>query len=230
MHRQCFMRLSTHTGKLLLQSCAVIFGAAACATTGPPSAHGPAQQQVDTAQAESEGAFARAAKAQHDASAKSAEATRAEDEAQAKQADAQRAGSRARALRAEAEQAQRRAIQEGQEAGQQAQDAQQRALRAQPGAQAQAQANGAPTSATGTVQTSSADELVIDRENAPSLRLKVLDHETTVTNNGQTIAPQELAPGTAVTVTYRIERDQPVAQMIEAGPARPPASPDSPAP
>jgi hypothetical protein len=204
-----------------------MFGAAACATAGPPPAHGPAQQQVDAAQTESEGAYERAVKAQHDASAKSAEATRAEDEAQAKQADAQRAGSRARALRAQAEEAQRRAIEEGQEAGQQAQRAQHRALLAQPGAQAQAQANGASTSAKGTVQTSSANELVIDRDNAPSLRLKVVDHETTITNDGQAMTPQDLLPGTPVTVTYRIERDQPVAQMIEAGAAAQLSSPES---
>lgn len=223
------MKSSTHTVKFLLQSCAAIFGAAACATASPPAARGPAQQQVDAAQAESESAYGRAAKAQHDASAKSAEATRAEDEAQAKQADAQRAGSRARALRAQAEEAQRRAIEEGQEAGQQAVGAQRRALRAQPSAQAQAQANGAPTSAKGTVQTSSADELVIDRENAPSLRLKVVDHETTITNHGEAMAPQDLTPGTAVTVTYRIERDQPVAQMVETGAPRL-ASPEPPTP
>ena len=216
-----------HTIRSHLQTCVAILGAAACATTAPPSAHGPAQRQVDAAQTESEGAYTRAANAQHDASTKSAEATRAEDEAQAKQADAQRAASRARVLRAQAEEAQRRAIVEGQEAGPQALGAQRRALRAQTGAQAQAQASGALTSATGMVQRSSADELVIDRENAPSLRLKVLDHETTITSSGQTVAPQDLLPGTAVTVTYRIERDQPVAQSIEADAAPRAAAPES---
>ena len=219
-----------HTVRILLQTCVAILGAGACATSSPPPARGPAQQQLDAAQAESERAYARAATAQHDATAKSAEATRAETEAQTKQADAQRAESRARALRAQAEEAQRHAIQEGQDAEQQALGAQRRALSAQPGVQAQAQARGAPTSAKGTVQTSSADEVVIDRENAPSLRLKVLDHQTTITTNGQTIAPRDLLPGTAVTVTYRIERDQPVAQMIETDAVPQQAAPASPAP
>ena len=223
------MSSSTPRIRIVLQTCVLSFGAAACATTSPP-VHRPAQQQVDAAQAESEDAYARAARAQHDASASSAKATRAEDEALAKQADAQHAAARARQLRAQAEDAQRRAIQQGQDAQAQSLDAQRRALRAQPSAQAQAQASGATTSTKGTVQRSVDDELVIDRENAPSLRLKVLDPETIITMNGQTAAPAELLPGMAVTVTYRIERDQPVAQMIEAGTAPRVAGPASPKP
>src|ERR1700759_2432552 len=187
------------TIRIILQACVASVGAAACATTSPP-ARGPAQQQVDSAQAESEDAYARAQRAQHDASASAAEATRAEDEAVAKQAEAQRAQVRARQLRAQAEQAQRRAIQEGQEAETQALGAQRRALLAQPGAQAESQASGEITSAKGAVQKRVADELVIDRENAPSLRLKVLDHETVITRNGQTVTSADLPPGTAVSV------------------------------
>jgi hypothetical protein len=215
-------------GILLLPACVAGVCAAACATTSPP-VHGSGQQRVDSAQAESEAAYARATRAQRDATASSARATRAEDEALAKQADAQRAAARARELRAAAEDAQRRAIQEGQEAQAQALRAQRRALDAQPTAQAQAQASGATASAVGTVQRSVDDELVIDRENAPSLRLKLIDHDTIIMMNGETAAPAELMPGMAVTVTYRIERDQPVAQRIEAGPAPLVGSPGSPA-
>lgn len=220
--------LQQRTFKFILYACVATAGFAACATTKAP--RGAAQQQVDTAQAESEGAYGRAADAQRTATAKSAEATRAEDEAQAKQADAQRAEARARSLRAQAEEAQRRAIGEGQMASQQAQGAQRRALSAQPSVQAQAQARGTTISAKGTVQRSSSGELVIDRDNAPSLRLKVLNPETTITRNGQTSDTEQLLPGMAVTVTYRIERDQPIAQLIEADSAARPATPEPLAP
>ena len=90
-------------------------------------------------------------------------------------------------------------------------------------------ASGATASATGTVQRSVDDELVIDRDNAPSLRLKVLDPDTVITMNGRTAVAADLLPGMPVTVSYRIERDQPVAQVIDAGTAPRVASPGPPA-
>jgi len=204
--------------KTTLRLSLATLSAAACATTGPPS-RGPAQQQVDAAQIESQSAYTRAAQAQRDAGAKSVEAGRAEDDARAKQADAQRASARARQLRADAIEAQRRAIREGELAQQQSLGAQHRALDAQPDVQAQSQARGISMSARGKVQRSATDELVIGRDNAPALRLKILDHETTITRDGRSLAADDLLPGTEVMVTYRIERDQPIAQLIEADPA-----------
>jgi hypothetical protein len=85
----------------------------------------------------------------------------------------------------------------------------------QPHAQAEAQLAGLLTTTKGTVDTIADGELVITRSNAPALRLKI-DPQVTVSQNGQSVALSELHQGAVVTVSYRVERDQPIVQMIEA--------------
>ncbi|MGE5184125.1 MAG: hypothetical protein ACM31C_18775 [Acidobacteriota bacterium] len=201
----------------------IFFG---CAETQKPVPEPPAQRQLEEAQAESEQAYQRAQDAEQQARDKAAKANDAERAALKKQNEAQRAEAHARELRQEAEQAQREALREGQQAAREAQAAQQRALRVEPRAQAQEQAMGATSSTEGTVQRVSGNELVISRQNAPSLAVQLDPQSTTVTQDGRKAKAQDLSPGTPVIVTYRMERDQPIAESVEtrgkpSGPATP---------
>lgn len=193
-------------------------GFAGCATSGgsPPVQQPAAQQQLAEAQAESEAAYQRAQAAQQHAREVSERAAKAEQDALHKQQDAQDAEQRAQMLRQQAQEAQREAMQLGQQAAQEALQAQQRAMREQPQAQAQLQAMGATTSTVGTIRSSSADELVIARDNAPELHLQIDPGQLQVERDGQHVSLDELAPGTRVRVIYRIVRDQPVAQTVVA--------------
>ncbi len=74
---------------------------------------------------------------------------------------------------------------------------------------------GSTSSTEGTVQRVSSHEIVIARENAPSLAVQVDPRNTTVLHEGRKTDVKDLAPGTPVIVTYRMERDQPVAETIE---------------
>ena len=189
---------------------------AGCATSGgpPPVQQPAAQQQLAEAQAESEAAYQRAQDAQEHARDVSQRAAKAEQEALRKQQAAQDAEQRAQVLRQQAQEAQREAMQLGQQAAHEALQAQQRAIRDQPQAQAQLQAMGATTQTVGTIRSSSADELVIARDNAPQLHLQVNPGQLVVERDGQQVSLGDLAPGTRVRVSYRMVRDQPVAQSV----------------
>lgn len=180
-----------------------------------------ASSDVSAAQHESEQAYTTAANAEANARAKAEAADRAEYRAIRKRQDAQQAEEQAIQARQAAEEAQQQAIIAGRDAARRAEAAQQRALREQPNAQAESQQSGAIATTRGTIDRTANGELIITRNNAPELRLKIDPRQTSVLQNGQTVELGDLPHGTPVTVSYRLERDQPIAQMIEAGDSPP---------
>lgn len=89
------------------------------------------------------------------------------------------------------------------------------ALRPVPGPAPQAQPR-APWVETvqGRVVRATPNEIVVARENAPELTVKI-DARTSTALAGQPSAPSALAPGMEVRVSYRMEAGQPVAEWIE---------------
>ena len=190
----------------------------ACVHSNDTQTHAPpASRQVNEAQAEAAAAYQRAHDAQQNAQDKSAAAQRAEAEAQQKQQEAVQAQRRAVRAREDAEEAQRQAMIVGREAEQRAAQAQERAIREQPNAQQEAMSQGPISSARGTVQSVSGDELVIERPSAPPLHVRIDQNQTSITRDGQPARAEEINQGQPVIVSYRLERDQPVAQMVQVG-------------
>jgi len=195
---------------------------AACAHhENAPSTTASASSHVSSAQHESEQAYTTAASAEATARAKAEAADRAEQRANEKRREAQEAEEQALQARQVAVAAQQQAILAGRDAARRAEAAQQRALEQQPYAQAEAQQAGSIATTRGTIEMTSNGELVVARENAPELRLKIDPQQTTVRQHGQVVELSALGHGTPVTVSYRLERDQPIAQTIEAGDSPP---------
>jgi len=177
----------------------------------------PAGHQVNAAQEEASAAYQRAHDAQENAQNKSNAALRAEADAQQKQQEALEAQRRAVRAREDAQEAQQQAMIVGREAEERAQDAQQRAIREQPRAESQAIAQGPIASERGTVQSVSRNEIVIQRPAAPPLHVRIDSNQTTITRDGQPVQANEINNGQPVIVSYRLEQNQPVAQMVEVG-------------
>lgn len=201
-----------------------MFATLAACTRGenvPLASTSSASSDVSAAQHESEQAYTDAASAEATARAKAEAADRAEQRAVQMRQQAQQAEEQAVQARQAAEQAQQEAIIAGRESARRAEAAQQRALRGQPHAQVQAQQSGSISTTRGTIDSTANGELVMTRGNAPELRLKIDPQQTTVLQNGQPVDLSDLRPGTPVTVSYRLERDQPIAETIEAGDSPP---------
>jgi hypothetical protein len=175
-----------------------------------------ASSDVSVAQHDSENAYTSAAQAEASARAQAEAADRAEQHAIEKQNEAQAARQQALQLRRTAEEAQRNASEVGRLAAQRAESSQARAQQDQPRAQLQSEQGSAPATTSGTIDSAGQGELVIERDNAPALRLRI-DAQTTVSEHGQPVQLDALAQGTRVIVSYRMERDQPIAQTIDAG-------------
>jgi hypothetical protein len=69
-------------------------------------------------------------------------------------------------------------------------------------------------SAQGTVQQSSGDVVVVQRQGEPDLSLRI-DQQTQVLKNGEPVTTTELQNGNIVSVQYRADRDQAIAERIE---------------
>jgi hypothetical protein len=188
------------------------------ANTGPPVARPIASSDVSVAQHDSEDAYRSAAQAEAYARTQAEAADRAEQNAVEKQNEAQTAQQQALQLRHTAEEAQRNASEVGRVAARRAESSQARAEQDQPRAQLQSAQGSSPATTSGTIERAGQDELVIERDNAPALRLRI-DAQTTVSEHGQPAQLDSLKQGTPVNVSYRMERDQPIAQTIDAGSA-----------
>ena len=182
----------------------------------PPPAQPPtAQLQVQESQRESEQAYAAARDAQALANQRAADAARAIQDAQQKQLEAQQAEQRAQQAQQEAQVAQQEAIVAGREAAQRAQMAQQRALELQPEAQAELAQQGPMATVSGTVRSVSDDTIVIARPNAPDMQIRIDPQATTAMRAGQTVQVQDVQQGAPVTISYRVQGGQPVAQIVD---------------
>jgi membrane protein involved in colicin uptake len=204
---------------------------------GAPSA----QKTVEEAQKQSQRAYDQAKQAQEKASSATKKAADTEQEAVNKQKEATNTQQKAQQERQQAQAAQQQAQQQGGEAQQQAQAAQQRASQAQQQAgqeaqqrasQAQQQASqeaqqraqaaqqpsqpgAATTNATGVVKTATSDTIVLQRQGAADLPVKVDPQTTSITKDGQPAAVSTLQTGSTVSVSYRMQQGQAVAERIE---------------
>jgi hypothetical protein len=196
--------------------CALLLSLAAClpAQTSPSVPQPTASSDVSVAQHDSETAYTSAARAEAHARAQAEAADRAEQRAIEKQTEAQAARQQALQMRRAAEDAQREAIVAGKAASQRADSEAQRALQDQPRAQLQSEQASPLAMTSGTIESVGQDELVLQRDNAPSLRLKI-DPQTTILLHGQPAQLDSLGHGSHVAVSYRMERDQPIAQTID---------------
>lgn len=228
--------LSLVTGTLLTS--------AACKQTErDEQVQGGAQKQVEQAQRETEQAYDQAKESQAKARDKTEEAVDAEQEAVRKQREAAEAEAKAQQERQEAQQAQEQARQQGQQAQQTAQSAQERASQAQQQAtteaqtkaeqartqteaqtraeQARTQTKMSGTIAEGIVESATADEIVIQRTGATSLRVKIDPDRTQFLKSGQPTTMTNISTGAKVRVWYRMDKDQPVAERIETTESQP---------
>jgi hypothetical protein len=194
-----------------MAGCALVLSLAAClpVQTAPSVAQPTASSDVSVAQHDSETAYTSAARAEAHARAQAEAADRAEQRAIEKQTEAQAARQQALQMRRAAEDAQREAIVAGKAASQRADS------EAQPRAQLQSEQASPLAMTAGTVESIGQDELVLQRDNAPSLRLKI-DPQTTILLHGQPAQLDSLGHGSHVAISYRMERDQPIAQTIDA--------------
>jgi hypothetical protein len=187
------------------------------ATRSPATPPSPAQMQVNAAQQESEQAYASAREAQKQANQKTRDAADAQRDAQQKQLEAQQAEQRSAQLQQEAQIAQQQAIIAGREASRRAQSAQERALELQPRAQSQISQQAPLTTVSGTIKSVNGNEIVIARPGAAPMHLSIDPQHTTALRSGQEVSAQHLREGVPVTVQYRVENGQPVAQIIAEG-------------
>ncbi|MDB4955337.1 MAG: putative lipoprotein [Myxococcales bacterium] len=184
--------------------------------------------QVQQAQQESEQAYGKAKQAQEQATKQEGEATKSEQEALKKRQEASEAEQKAQQDRQQSQQAQEQARSAGGQAQRRAQSAQERATAAQQQAAQQHQADqqqaqqsmaqqpsGAPIVARGKIQSATADEIVIQRDNAPELHVKIDPQQTTIVTDGKPGSMSDIGTGTNVSVSYRMNRDQAVADRVE---------------
>ena len=192
-----------------------------------------AQKTVEEAQKQTQNAYDQAKQAQEKASSAAKNATESEQEAMKKQQGATEAQQQAQQERQQAQGAQQQAQQQGSQAQQEAQAAQQRAAQAQQqaaqeanqqaqaaqqqaqGAQQQPQQGMATTNATGVVKSATNDMVVLQRQGAADLPVKVDPQTTSIIKDGQPTAVSTLQPGTQVQVSYRMQQGQAVAERIE---------------
>lgn len=73
--------------------------------------------------------------------------------------------------------------------------------------------SGTQSLAHGALDQASSDEIVIHREGSEALRVKI-DAQTKVERNGAAASVSDLTKGEQVTVTYRLDGNQPVAESV----------------
>ena len=143
-----------------------------------------------------------------------------------KQQEASSAQQQAQQERQQAQAAQQQAQQQGGQAQQEAQAAQQRASEAQQQAgqearqqsqnvRQQSQQGAATANATGVVKTATNDMVVVQRQGAADLQVKVDPQTTAIVKDGQPAAASTVRSGSTVSVSYRMHQGQAVAQRIE---------------
>jgi len=222
----------------LIIACALCT-ACAMGSSREPTATTSAQRGAEQAQKSSEEALKQAQKAQEQASEKQESASEAQRDVETKERELIEARQKAAEERQQAEQAQTQAQQETQAAAQRASSAQERARESQrqanerAGEEAQQRAREAearaqqqsqrPVSGQSPVASSTtsgrivevhSDHVILERQNAPRLTVKV-DPNTAVSVAGQRTAAQELRVGSEVRVEYRLVGNQPVAVSIQ---------------